>query len=91
MGNVLVKGDVERKLLRNRYLADLTEPKVLQMVVELGVGKPAQLGPEWLRESLTVTGSLSVVSKTSVSKRAVEIPTGECFQSLSMRNESEWE
>lgn len=38
-----------------------------------------------------MTGSLSVVSKTSVSKRAVEIPTGECFQSLSMRNESEWE
>ena len=48
MGNVVVKGDVEKKLLHNRYLADLTEPKVLQMVVELGVGKSAQLGPEWL-------------------------------------------
>ena len=86
-----LKGMWSKKLLHNRYLADLTEPKVLQMVLDLGARKPAQLGPEWLQESLTVTGSLSVVSKTSVSKRAVEIPTGKCFQSLSMRNESEWE
>lgn len=35
-------------------------------------------------------GQLVGGSKTSVPKRAVEIPTGGYFHSLSMRNKSEW-
>lgn len=90
-------GEREKTLLNCRYLSDLRWQiaKTVQVIVEMVVQKHltvwTQLAGSLCVIGLRVTGGLSVVSKTSASERAVEIPTGECFHSLSMRNKIEWE
>lgn len=89
---MLLKGDTETKLLNDRVLSDLVEQlsELLRGMLELGVWKRRTRLAVKCAVCLTVTGGLSGVSRTSVSERAVEIPTGEYFHSLSMRNKSEW-
>lgn len=86
-----MKGDVEKELLTCSVLSDLLErvSEASQLTLERGMQRRRTRPAVKVCDLPRGDRQLVRGSKTSVSRRAVEIPTGEYFHSLSMKNKRE--